>query len=225
MPTMVVDDTLAYLTGVWVLERAITDHHTGVTGLFEGDGVLQTAGGRGRYEERGRLRFAGYDGSAQRALDILGTVAGTVAVHFTDGRPFFELNLLNGTCDAVHRCGLDRYELRFEARSPNLLLERWRVTGPAKDYEARTTWRRRSFAQWSPPLAHGDPEAAAVDRPAEVGDRQKAVVLGIPIGDANGPAAGERHVDVEEPVVDALSPDRPPVELDRDELAAVAVPL
>jgi len=140
---MEVVDTLAFLTGSWALDRAIADHRTGAGGSFDGDGDVHTVGRRGRYEEQGRLRLGGYDGSAHRALDLIGTDGGGVAVHFPDGRPFFELSLADGACRAVHQCRLDRYELRFEVGSDDLLLERWRVTGPAKDYEARTTWRRR----------------------------------------------------------------------------------
>jgi hypothetical protein len=139
---MEVADTLAYLTGPWGLARTIADHRTRASGSFFGDAALHTVGRRGRYEERGRLRFGGYDGSARRALDLVATDGGAVAVRFTDGRPFFELSLLSGTGRAVHQCGPDRYELHFEVGSPDLLLERWRVTGPVKDYEAETTWRR-----------------------------------------------------------------------------------
>jgi hypothetical protein len=143
MAAMEIDDTLAYLTGAWELERTITDHRTGATGSFAGGGEVRTVGRRGRYEERGRLRLGGYDGSTHRALEFVGTDGGAVAVRFADGRPFIELNLVDGTWRAVHPCRLDRYELRFEVGSSDLLLEHWRVTGPAKDYEARTTWRRR----------------------------------------------------------------------------------
>lgn len=140
---MEVDDTLAYLTGSWELERAIADHRTEATGSFAGDGVVRTAGRRGRYEEQGRLRLGGYDGTAHRELDLFAADGGVVAVRFSDGRPFIDLNLVDGAWQAVHQCGRDRYELRFEVGSSDLLLERWRVTGPDKDYEARTIWRRR----------------------------------------------------------------------------------
>src|ERR1700761_3349486 len=140
---MEVVDTLAYLTGSWVLDRTIADHRAGAGGSFAGDGDVRTAGRRGRYEEQGRLRLGGYDGSAHRALDLIATDGGGVAVHFPDGRPFIELSLGTGACQAVHQCRLDRYDLRFEVGSRDLLIGRWLVTGPAKDYEARTTWRRR----------------------------------------------------------------------------------
>lgn len=137
-----VQDTLAYLTGTWTLSRVITDHRAHATGEFAGEGEVRTRGRRGHYEEHGRLRLGGYDGSARRALDLIGGAGGAVAVRFNDGRPFFDLDLSRGISEAVHPCGRDRYELRFEVGGPDLLVERWRVTGPAKDYEAHTTWRR-----------------------------------------------------------------------------------
>ncbi|MGH2877853.1 MAG: DUF6314 family protein [Solirubrobacteraceae bacterium] len=136
------DDTLAYLAGSWSLEREIVDHRAGITGLFLGDGEVRTHGRTGRYEERGRLRLGAYDGPAHRVLQFT-AAGGAVAVSFADGRPFFELDLAHGHCRAVHPCRADRYELEFEVAASELLLERWRVTGPAKDYEARTTWRRQ----------------------------------------------------------------------------------
>ncbi|HTU84752.1 MAG TPA: DUF6314 family protein [Solirubrobacteraceae bacterium] len=139
---MEVEDTLAYLAGTWTLTRAIVDHRSGSSGSFDGVARVHTLGRRGRYEEQGRLRFGGYDGSARRALELVVLDARGVAVLFADGRPFFHLDLVTGTCQAVHRCSLDRYELEFGASSPDLLLERWRVRGPEKDYEAQTTWRR-----------------------------------------------------------------------------------
>jgi hypothetical protein len=139
---MQIDDTLDYLTGSWVLERVIADHRIEATGFFGGVGELRTVGRRGRYEERGRLTFGGYDGTAYRTLDLIAADNGVVAVHFADGRPFFDLELQSGLCRAAHPCNPDRYEFEFEIGAPDLLLERWRVTGPMKDYEAQTTWRR-----------------------------------------------------------------------------------
>ncbi len=139
---MEVEDTLAYLTGTWTLSRVIVDHLNRRSGSFDGDAEVLALGRRGRYEERGRLRFGSYDGNARRALDLVGTDGSEVAVLFTNGRPFFALDLVKGECRAVHQCSRDRYELEFGVSSPDLLLERWRVRGPTKDYEARTTWRR-----------------------------------------------------------------------------------
>lgn len=139
---MQVQDALEYLTGTWTLSRAIVDHLAGVSGSFDGDAQVRTLGWRGRYEERGRLRFGSYESSVRRALDLVAADGGVVAVLFTDGRPFFDLDLGSGICRAVHQCSRDRYELEFGVRSPDVLLESWWVRGPEKDYEAQTTWRR-----------------------------------------------------------------------------------
>ncbi len=139
---MRVDDTLAYLTGAWALERRIADRLTGEPGSFRGGGRLRTMGRRGRYEERGRLRLGGHETSAYRILEMIGGDDGRVAVRFADGRRFFDLDLRTGACRAVHPCSPDRYELEFRVCSSDLLIERWRVSGPAKDYEAETLWRR-----------------------------------------------------------------------------------
>lgn len=139
---MEVEDTLGYLAGRWALRRSLVDHRTGVTGSFAGDGEVQTLGPRGRYEERGRLRLGDHEGSVRRALDLVRSDGAAIDVRFTDGRPFFELDLSRGVAEAVHHCGRDRYELRFEVNAGDLLLEWWRVTGPHKSYDARTTWQR-----------------------------------------------------------------------------------
>jgi hypothetical protein len=144
---MEIADTLEYLTGAWELERTFVDHRVGATGSFAGTAQVLTRDRRGRYEERGRLRFGGYDGSAHRSLELICTDDGTVAVRFVDGRPFFDLDLGRGTCHAVHPCRADRYEIAFEVASSDLLVERWRVTGPEKDYEAETTWRRQKHEE------------------------------------------------------------------------------
>jgi hypothetical protein len=140
---MEIEDTLSFLGGTWMLRRAIVDHLTRVSGSFDGEAEVRLFGRRGRYEEHGRLRFGRYDGSARRALELIGTDGNGVVVRFEDGRPFFELDLATGGGRAAHQCSEDRYELAFEVNSPDELFERWRVRGPHKNYEAQTTWRRR----------------------------------------------------------------------------------
>jgi hypothetical protein len=41
-----------------------------------------------------------------------------------------------------HLCGEDRYDGEYRLLDPDTLLVRWRVTGPAKDLEIETTYRR-----------------------------------------------------------------------------------
>jgi hypothetical protein len=61
-------------------------------------------------------------------------------VAFADGRPFHPLDLDGGPVE--HRCGEDRYAGSYRLRDADTLDVRWRVTGPAKDLEIETTYRR-----------------------------------------------------------------------------------
>ena len=153
-------DTFSFLLGGWTVERTIDDRRAGVEGTFRGtlavdaDPALGACRFRGlgtrpvtgvrraRYEERGHVRFGDHEGPASRGLVCLGRVDGTMAIEFADGRPFVECDLRTGGWLAGHPCGADRYELRFTVVSTDVLGEHWRVRGPAKDYEAWTTYRR-----------------------------------------------------------------------------------
>lgn len=144
---MEVPDTLTFLAGTWRLDRSIEDHRTGTRGTFAGHARLELPGPggdprRGRYEEQGHLRFGAHTGPAGRQLDYRGRLDGVVLVHFLDGRPFVELDLRQGECRRVHRCGADRYEITTAVHGAQGLEERWRVRGPEKDYAAVTTWTR-----------------------------------------------------------------------------------
>ncbi|HLH64377.1 MAG TPA: DUF6314 family protein [Solirubrobacteraceae bacterium] len=152
---MQIEDTLAYLTGRWAIERRLVDHRADRCGRLDGIAEISlteqaarpipaTGAGsrRARYEERGRLRLGSVCMRAGRELAILDTDAGAVVLRFMDGREFITLDLRPGAWEAVHGCAADRYELRFEVRSPGTLVEDWRVRGSVKDYEARTVWRR-----------------------------------------------------------------------------------
>lgn len=142
---MQIADTLRFLLGGWTLERDLTDHRAGVAGRFAGTAVVVAQGAaEARYVEEGRLRLAGHESAARRVLRYARTATGAVLVSFADGRPFLELNLRDGGCTAIHPCVADRYALEFTVTAPDVLVERWRVRGPAKDYDAVTTWRRES---------------------------------------------------------------------------------
>jgi Family of unknown function (DUF6314) len=148
-----VDDTFSLLLGEWKLERMLDDHLTGVSGRFEGSAVVRTAeasqgddraaaGDVAEYRETGRIEFGAHSGPSHRALKFRRRADGSVAVRFADDLPFFELDLSSGSCDALHPCRADSYQLSFELKSRNLLVERWNVRGPAKNYDAVTVWRR-----------------------------------------------------------------------------------
>lgn len=168
-----VTDTLELLLGTWAVERVVYDRRNRAAGILEGtlkvivqDGTwpasLPRAMRRARYEETGRFRFRGHDGPAARTLLCLGRNDGTVLLQFVDGRPFVECDLRAGKWLAYHPCGEDSYEVAFSALSHDLLRERWRVTGPSKDYEAWTTLRRLGTSCVSPRAGdrHGRRSAA-----------------------------------------------------------------
>jgi Family of unknown function (DUF6314) len=149
-PSLQVLDALGFLIGTWHLDRSIEDHRAGTRGSFVGEASLietKTDSGSGaleraRYDEVGELRFGAYRGPASRALDYLRLDAASVLLCFVDGRPYIDLDLRTGTCERIHNCGEDRYEVKVVVRSHDVLEEHWAVEGPEKDYYAVTTLTR-----------------------------------------------------------------------------------
>jgi hypothetical protein len=144
---MEVSDTFGFLLGTWELGRTYTGHRGGDSGSFEGQAVLARAGSgdgldRARYEETGQLRLGSYQGPASRHLEYRRTPDGTVMLYRPGGQPFIALDLSSGGWQASHPCGPDQYEIRTVVRSPDLVQEYWRVSGPDKDYAAVTTLHR-----------------------------------------------------------------------------------
>lgn len=161
---MRVSDTLAFAAGHWRIERVLADHRSGTQGRFTGQAVLgepdlpgatatpraattpaaitaatSGAGAVLSYLETGELRFGPHTGPATRSLCYQGPPDGTVDVRFADGHLFYRLDLRSGHCTAVHQCRADRYEITYLVLGEDLMEERWRVRGPAKDYEATAT--------------------------------------------------------------------------------------
>jgi hypothetical protein len=147
-----VPDTLRFLLGTWRVQRLIDDHRSGDRGSFEGTAamVLETSGRDALsdecalYSEVGELRWGSYSGAATRLLRYVGSSNERVAVNFADGRPFTDLDLSSGFWSGEHLCRSDRYEFETLVRSSQLIEERWRVSGPAKNYDVVTTLTRLS---------------------------------------------------------------------------------
>jgi Family of unknown function (DUF6314) len=147
---MTIADTLTYLLGQWSLERSLTDHRSGTDGRFEGivtvagapPGQIAADGPRARYDEAGTLHFGNHRGPAARSLELVRLESTVVMLHFTDGKPFVDLDLRSGTWRSCHPCGEDLYEMVTVVRSSDEVEERWRVRGPTKDYDAVAILRR-----------------------------------------------------------------------------------
>jgi hypothetical protein len=133
-------DALAFLRGTWRVQRRLADHVTGSIGSFEGvasftaDGVAVLS-----YHEEGELRFGEYSGPASRDLIYRAGGDGAADVCFADGREFYRLDLRPGTWRDQHLCDPDRYTVAGRLLGPDSFEERWRASGPRKDYEIITT--------------------------------------------------------------------------------------
>jgi hypothetical protein len=151
MSQMRTADTLEFLLGTWDLTREIEDHRAGTSGLFEGRATLLLEGCAGasrpgpqlaRYEEAGELRFGARATRASRSLVYERLADASVMMHFANGRPFVDLNLRSGEWHSAHPCGPDLYEMVTTVCSESVIHERWRVSGPSKDYTALTKLTR-----------------------------------------------------------------------------------
>jgi hypothetical protein len=85
------------------------------------------------------LRFRGHRGAASRSLIYRGRPDGTADVLFADGRDFYHLDPRSGGWQAEHPCAADHYAVIGRVLDRGSFEEHWRVRGPAKDYEIRTT--------------------------------------------------------------------------------------
>lgn len=129
---------IALLAGIWDVRRRLLDRRSGRAGEFVGTASFERDRDRLRWIEHGRIRFGGHDGPAGRRLSIVPAPEGWM-VEFDDGRPFHPLVLDRAV---EHVCGDDRYVGEYQLRDPDTLEVRWRVSGPAKDLEIETTYRR-----------------------------------------------------------------------------------
>jgi hypothetical protein len=118
----------------------LRDRRSGRSGAFTGTARFEPAGDGLRWTEEGRVRYGGHEGPAGRRLAIVPGGDGW-RVEFEDGRPFHPLDLDGGRVE--HLCGEDRYAGSYRLRDRDTLDVRWRVTGPGKDLEIATTYRRR----------------------------------------------------------------------------------
>lgn len=156
-----VPDALSFLRGTWRVERRLADHRSGSAGWFRGTarfapaGRPAPAGDELAYHEEGELVLGEHRGPASRSLIYRRRPDGTADVFFADGREFYWLDPRPGRWQARHPCGRDEYVLRGRVLSDAVLEERWRVSGPAKDYEIMTTLTRTDAGN---PAGPTDPE-------------------------------------------------------------------
>jgi hypothetical protein len=137
--------TLDFLLGSWSVERSINDAMSGDVGVFQGTATYALHANdisRVRFDETGIVRFGDYSGRAKRCLYLSDSSGPLIAVSFPDGHHFIDLDLREGYTADHHQCDRDGYDITTVVRSDDLIEERWRVVGPAKDYEAVTFMTR-----------------------------------------------------------------------------------
>ena len=121
--------------GLWQMVRLVIDHRTGERGRFEAAVHLVPDGVGMTYHERGNLLLRGRPPmAAQRRYLWRPGGAGRIAVLFDDGRPFHDFDPADPAPAAVHACGEDVYQVRYDfARWPSWRAT-WNVEGPRKSY-------------------------------------------------------------------------------------------
>ncbi len=149
-PCLLMTPLFALLRGSWTLQRSISDQLTGSLLTASGTASFQPSSSGLSFSEQGQLQLpaagAGpqdFKAAYEWRLPQQGRCA---AVHFPDGRLFYELDLSSSSQQAVrHECSPDLYEgsvaLLEEALQLSLRIE-WRVSGPSKLYHSCSTYTR-----------------------------------------------------------------------------------
>jgi hypothetical protein len=136
---------LDFLLGSWSVERSINDAMSGDIGTFHGTATFirdAEDSSRVRFDETGIVRFGDYSGRANRQLYLALGSNSVIDVSFADGHHFITLDFSEQVSTDHHQCQSDGYDIMTLVRSDDLIEERWRVVGPAKDYEAVTFMTR-----------------------------------------------------------------------------------
>lgn len=140
-----VPDLKQFLCGSWSVDRLIIDHARTTIGRLEGKATFRPSGPGLLYEETGTLVLGGHRGQAAQTYRYDFRDGNRRAlVRFRDGRPFHDLDLSSGQDREHHRCPPDLYEGVFLALGPAAWRTEWKVTGPRKDYDLVTMYRRRA---------------------------------------------------------------------------------
>jgi hypothetical protein len=127
--------SLPWLTGDWTVARDINAGG----GAFHGRAAFTPQDdGTVRWHETGELTLDGSTVDAYRTL----TIDDAGQVRFDDGRPFHDLDPVDGACDAFHPCGPDAYTGRYEADGDDAFVVTWHVLGPGRDDTIVTRYTR-----------------------------------------------------------------------------------
>lgn len=134
--------SLGDFSGVWRLDRRITDHLTGQGARFIGAATLHPPeNGAALWAERGEMRIADAAPMQAERRYRWAQNGAMIDVFFEDGRAFHSFDP-NGAPKANHWCDPDDYRVSYDfTQWPNWRAV-WRVKGPRKDYEMTTAATR-----------------------------------------------------------------------------------
>ena len=133
---------LADFAGEWTVARRIADRHGAQSGRFDGVATLTPQADALAYLERGTLHLGPAATFHAERRYLWRFEAGTVAMAFADGRPFHRFVPEGRAAGTDHPCGADLYRVAYDFTGWPAWESRWRVTGPAKDYEMVTLYTR-----------------------------------------------------------------------------------
>ncbi len=136
-----------YLNHDWHFKRRIIHHSSNQIATIDGVVSWEKVSGVDAeqtllYREHGVIQLASYKGKATQTYRYEFPSDAIAEVYFSDGRFFYTLNLTSTHCDIHHLCGADTYEGQFDVISKTEHHQRWRVTGPRKDYTSHTIFSR-----------------------------------------------------------------------------------
>lgn len=141
-------EQLAWFAGSWRFERELTEgpvvHHVSGTAKFtQAASKIDESLYSLKFLESGELLISGVTEAipVERRLTHHATPDG-IDVRFTHGGHYLTLDLSGGECVATHPCAADTYLITVTIDDPDAWTERWRVTGPTKNYSAVTLYRR-----------------------------------------------------------------------------------
>lgn len=128
--------------GDWRVTREIV-HTGGPDARFAGVARFLPDGAGLSYREEGELVIAGQvPVRAERRYLWRPGVAGAIEVLFDDGRAFHRIDPATGASCDRHRCEQDVYDVAYDFGTWPEWSSCWRVTGPRKDYEMQSRYRR-----------------------------------------------------------------------------------
>lgn len=128
--------------GRWRIDRTIADHLLCRTGRFEGEARFAPSGAGLLYDEYGVLQFPGEAPLQAERRYLWRPAPSGIDVLFEDGRPFHTIELAAQRPAATHFCDPDTYEVQYDFVAWPRWEALWRVSGPRKDYEMRSTYVR-----------------------------------------------------------------------------------